>query len=128
MKQPNPKSISVNQSNMSLDHNDSSFGSDGQPCTNITNKYNISNFFKHIYSLKSINVSVQPVQSSPSLSLSSTSLTNSDNQLKTSSSKQFWMPDEQVKECFQCSQKFTTIRRRHVIFALSFCFCLNKII
>jgi hypothetical protein len=30
-------------------------------------------------------------------------------------SKQFWMPDDQVKECYECNEKFTTFRRRHVI-------------
>ena len=29
-------------------------------------------------------------------------------------SREFWMPDDQVKECFECNDKFTTFRRRHV--------------
>lgn len=118
MKQPNPKSINVNQSKMSLDQNEYSIGPDGQPSSSNYNKYTISNFFKQIYSLKSINVSMPPVQSSSNLSQSSANSTNSDNLLNTNASKQFWMPDEQVKECFQCTQKFTTIRRRHVIFKI----------
>ena len=28
-------------------------------------------------------------------------------------SREFWMPDDQVKECFECNDKFTTFRRRH---------------
>ncbi|KAG8520962.1 1-phosphatidylinositol 3-phosphate 5-kinase, partial [Galemys pyrenaicus] len=27
--------------------------------------------------------------------------------------KQYWMPDSQCKECYDCSEKFTTFRRRH---------------
>ncbi|XP_078260363.1 1-phosphatidylinositol 3-phosphate 5-kinase isoform X8 [Rhinoraja longicauda] len=27
--------------------------------------------------------------------------------------KQYWMPDSQCKECYDCSDKFTTFRRRH---------------
>ncbi|XP_073489524.1 1-phosphatidylinositol 3-phosphate 5-kinase isoform X2 [Aquarana catesbeiana] len=27
--------------------------------------------------------------------------------------KQYWMPDNQCKECYDCSEKFTTFRRRH---------------
>lgn len=98
---------------MSLDQNDNTICTDGQSFGINSNKYNISNFFKHIYSLKSINV---PFQSSSNYNQSSNSLKNSENNQNTNGSKQFWMPDEQVKECFQCSQKFTTIRRRHVVF------------
>ncbi|XP_022098381.1 1-phosphatidylinositol 3-phosphate 5-kinase-like isoform X2 [Acanthaster planci] len=27
--------------------------------------------------------------------------------------KQYWMPDSQCKECYECSERFTTLRRRH---------------
>nr|CAH7765824.1 unnamed protein product [Callosobruchus chinensis] len=27
--------------------------------------------------------------------------------------KQYWMPDSVSKECYECSEKFTTFRRRH---------------
>ncbi|XP_038047871.1 1-phosphatidylinositol 3-phosphate 5-kinase-like [Patiria miniata] len=27
--------------------------------------------------------------------------------------KQYWMPDSQCKECYECGEKFTTLRRRH---------------
>uniref|UniRef100_A0A3Q4BCU0 1-phosphatidylinositol 3-phosphate 5-kinase n=1 Tax=Mola mola TaxID=94237 RepID=A0A3Q4BCU0_MOLML len=27
--------------------------------------------------------------------------------------KQYWMPDNQCKECYDCNEKFTTFRRRH---------------
>ncbi|XP_070364594.1 1-phosphatidylinositol 3-phosphate 5-kinase isoform X9 [Equus asinus] len=27
--------------------------------------------------------------------------------------KQYWMPDSQCRECYDCSEKFTTFRRRH---------------
>ncbi|KAJ3592606.1 hypothetical protein NHX12_007733 [Muraenolepis orangiensis] len=27
--------------------------------------------------------------------------------------KQYWMPDSQCKECYDCNEKFTTFRRRH---------------
>ncbi|XP_010564017.1 PREDICTED: 1-phosphatidylinositol 3-phosphate 5-kinase isoform X12 [Haliaeetus leucocephalus] len=33
--------------------------------------------------------------------------------LKDSDLKQYWMPDSQCKECYDCSEKFTTFRRRH---------------
>jgi hypothetical protein len=55
---------------------------------NDNNKYNISNVLKHVYT------QMQP---------------NSDPQ----ASREFWMPDDQVKECFECNEKFTTFRRRH---------------
>ncbi|XP_074643443.1 1-phosphatidylinositol 3-phosphate 5-kinase-like isoform X3 [Tubulanus polymorphus] len=32
---------------------------------------------------------------------------------KDSDFKQYWMPDDNCKECFECSDKFTTFRRRH---------------
>lgn len=58
------------------------------------NKYNISNVLKQVYTLMQ---------------------RNSDPE----SSREFWMPDDQVKECFECNEKFTTFRRRHV------CLCVN---
>lgn len=27
--------------------------------------------------------------------------------------KQYWMPDENCKECYECGEKFNTFRRRH---------------
>lgn len=33
--------------------------------------------------------------------------------LQDSDLKQYWMPDSQCKECYDCSEKFTTFRRRH---------------
>ena len=27
--------------------------------------------------------------------------------------KQYWMPDEHCKECYECGDKFNTFRRRH---------------
>ncbi|KAJ8019885.1 1-phosphatidylinositol 3-phosphate 5-kinase [Holothuria leucospilota] len=30
-----------------------------------------------------------------------------------SSFRQYWMPDSQCKECYECGEKFTTFRRRH---------------
>lgn len=122
VKQSNRKSIKADQSKMSLDQNDNTTCNDGQSLGINSNKYNISNFFKHIYSLKSINVSIQPFQSSSNLNQSNASLINAENNQNTNASKQFWMPDEQVKECFQCSQKFTTIRRRHVVLFYQFNF------
>lgn len=34
-------------------------------------------------------------------------------QSKDSDLKQYWMPDSQCKECYDCNEKFTTFRRRH---------------
>lgn len=100
-----------------------------------SNRYNISNLLKHIYSLK---YSQKPSQASLSASSSSMSASssvlpamatsndqstaslrtsNAESPSATSTSghhKQFWMPDDQVKECFECNEKFTTFRRRHV--------------
>lgn len=33
--------------------------------------------------------------------------------LQDSDLKQYWMPDSQCKECYDCNEKFTTFRRRH---------------
>ena len=32
---------------------------------------------------------------------------------KESNFKQYWMPDENCKECYECEEKFNTFRRRH---------------
>ena len=32
---------------------------------------------------------------------------------KESNFKQYWMPDENCKECYECGEKFNTFRRRH---------------
>lgn len=32
---------------------------------------------------------------------------------KKSDFKQYWMPDENCKECYECGEKFNTFRRRH---------------
>ena len=78
-----------------------------------SDKYNLSNVLKHIYTLKYGQKS-----SGSSQAPSNTHQTQSNDQ-----SKQFWMPDDQVKECFECNDKFTTFRRRHVkIFSHFFCF------
>jgi hypothetical protein len=110
------------------------------------NKYNISNIIKQIYALKYLQRSNQPSQqqqqaqqpqqqsimsqsSLPSASSSTAMLVNSqDGSIATNTAasaatptnagntKQFWMPDDQVKECFECNEKFTTFRRRHVLY------------
>uniref|UniRef100_A0A3Q2FQR5 1-phosphatidylinositol 3-phosphate 5-kinase n=1 Tax=Cyprinodon variegatus TaxID=28743 RepID=A0A3Q2FQR5_CYPVA len=35
------------------------------------------------------------------------------SQFQDSDLKQYWMPDSQCKECYDCNEKFTTFRRRH---------------
>ena len=75
---------------------------------NTDNKYNISNVLKHIYSMKYVQKSNQSNNNANNAGAIST-----DNNLPTS--RQFWMPDDQVKECYECNDKFTTFRRRHVI-------------
>jgi hypothetical protein len=72
-------------------------------------KYNLSNVIKHIYALK---YGQKPNNSSNNNSNISASLVAS---AQSDTSKQFWMPDDQVKECFECNDKFTTFRRRHVL-------------
>lgn len=42
------------------------------------------------------------------LALPSPPLPSQDSDLK-----QYWMPDSQCKECYDCNEKFTTFRRRH---------------
>ena len=32
---------------------------------------------------------------------------------KESDFKQYWMPDDHCKECYECGEKFNTFRRRH---------------
>ena len=94
------------------------------------NRYNISNLLKHIYSLKYSQKPATPTASASSTSvLTATSTStatlatasNSDQAVaaktqgeSTHQHKQFWMPDDQVKECYECNEKFTTFRRRHV--------------
>ncbi|KAM6934766.1 1-phosphatidylinositol 3-phosphate 5-kinase isoform 3-T3 [Xenentodon cancila] len=36
-----------------------------------------------------------------------------DGRSQDSDLKQYWMPDSQCKECYDCNEKFTTFRRRH---------------
>lgn len=103
------------------------------------NRYNISNLLKHIYSLKYSQKPATPTASASSTSVVSTATStstatlaatasNSDQAVATKTQgesthqhKQFWMPDDQVKECYECNEKFTTFRRRHVIKYLSLC-------
>lgn len=101
---------------------------------NNNTKYNISNVLKHIYALKYVQKSNQNIQSnngngetvnnSDNVSISS----NNPNNTANTGDKQFWMPDDQVKECFECNDKFTTFRRRHVniFFCLLFIFNINN--
>ncbi|CAF0732180.1 unnamed protein product [Brachionus calyciflorus] len=116
VQQPNPKeSINAAKKMNSIeDQNNEDSGLDSLTASSNNNvqKYNITNLLKHIYSLKSINPSLQSTQSSPSLSHSSLNSIG-QNEQQSNAAKQFWMPDEQVKECFQCNEKFTTFRRRH---------------
>jgi hypothetical protein len=58
-----------------------------------TDKFNNPNVLKRIYALKYLQRSTD---------------------INSLSSREFWMPDDQVKECFECNDKFTTFRRRHV--------------
>jgi hypothetical protein len=62
--------------------------------SSTTDKYNNPNVLKRIYALKYLQRSTD---------------------INSLSSREFWMPDDQVKECFECNDKFTTFRRRHVI-------------
>lgn len=131
------KSSMLNNSNAS-ESDLSSMASSAASATsqNDNNRYNISNLLKHIYTLKySTQKSPQQQQQqvgggqsvSASVSASTGQLNNdpssaADNvnagaaQSAANSLKQFWMPDDQVKECFECNEKFTTFRRRHVLF------------
>ena len=83
--------------------------------------YNISNVLKHMYTLKQRQTSnsnnSQQASSSinnPSTNNPSTSQSNQPSSFQIVTSKQFWMPDDQVKECFECNDKFTMFNRRHV--------------
>jgi hypothetical protein len=104
------------------------------------NKYNISNVLKYIYTLKYVQKSTQSggtvtlppsvmaesIQTNSTFNQSVASPSNSGSPVAGSvsggnssatnspTSKQFWMPDDQVKECYECNEKFTTFRRRHV--------------
>ncbi len=71
--------------------------------------YNLPNVIKHIYALKH---GQKPISSNSSNNSNSSASLATTAQSDTS--KQFWMPDDQVKECFECNDKFTTFRRRHV--------------
>jgi hypothetical protein len=125
--------------------NNSNDKSSENNATTDTNKYNLSNVLKHIYTLTYDQRSNQKVKTSnesdlannkqvSSLSLPTTSTNASTNSLGSASGsslsptnstqRQFWMKDDQVKECFECNEKFTTFRRRHVTFS-SFSFVLN---
>ena len=64
-----------------------------------SDKYNIPNVLKHIYSLKYLQRSGTDI---------------------SGTSKEFWMPDDQVKECFECNDTFSFVRRRHVNFNFQF--------
>jgi hypothetical protein len=104
VEQPNPS-----KSTMSSNAEHTSYEADA---STATPKYNVTNLLKHIYSLKTVNPApLAHVQSASSINSSNSSLA-SEPQLNTA--KQFWMRDEQVKECYQCNEKFTTFRRRHV--------------
>ena len=83
------------------------------------NAVNISNVFKQIYNMKYLQRS-SAIQSpanagnqSPAATLDSPTTLNTGSDLR-----QFWLPDDQVKECYECNEKFTTFRRRHVSFGL----------
>ena len=113
---------------------------------NNSHRFNMSNVLKYIYTLKygqkpTDNSTELTSASSGSLNTNSSSLNsstayltslpiNNNNIINTSnagnlalassqSSKQFWMPDDQVKECYECNEKFTTFRRKHVSVCLS---------
>jgi hypothetical protein len=86
--------------------------------SNSSGSYSISNVFRYIYTLKT-----NQKPSSSALNDDKKS-TNSQNSSRSSinlnainendgATKQFWMPDDQVKECYECNEKFTTFRRRH---------------
>ncbi|XP_063396622.1 1-phosphatidylinositol 3-phosphate 5-kinase-like isoform X1 [Mytilus trossulus] len=45
--------------------------------------------------------------------LSSIVRTGTPQTYKDSDFKQYWMPDESCRECYDCGDKFTTFRRRH---------------
>ena len=76
-------------------------------------KYNISNVLKHIYTLKYVQRTDQPVNST---AVNSNETALPAGAIKTGTARQFWMPDDQVKECFECNDKFTMFNRRHVYY------------
>lgn len=96
-----PDTISTNKPNLPNKQNSS--GSD---------KYNISNVLKHMYTLK--YVQRQSVSPDKALEAVTAAAAPPSPFKATSTSKQFWMPDDQVKECFECNDKFTMFNRRHV--------------
>ncbi len=83
--------------------------------------YNISNVLKHMYTLKqrqtsntnnNHNASSNPKNTNNN---QATPQPNQSSSFQIVTSKQFWMPDDQVKECFECNDKFTMFNRRHVM-------------
>jgi hypothetical protein len=92
-----------------------------QNISNTNNENSTTGGGTSMINLYSSSASSLPVQTSTASSFSSSSaaqLPHLSDSLGVSSgsakSKQFWMPDDQVKECYDCNSKFTTIRRRHV--------------
>lgn len=105
-------SMSINSNvnnNSNEDQNANSPIKSLNPSGSSSDKYNLSNVIKHIYALK---YGQKPNNNQNTNSNSSAPIPNPAAQSDTS--KQFWMPDDQVKECFECNDKFTTFRRRHV--------------
>jgi hypothetical protein len=102
-------SMSIN-SNIPVQNDDqiSDSPSKSQTSSTSSDKYNLSNVIKHIYALK---YGQKQNNSSSNSSNNNVSLATA---VQSDTSKQFWMPDDQVKECFECNDKFTTFRRRHV--------------
>ncbi|XP_028967984.1 1-phosphatidylinositol 3-phosphate 5-kinase [Galendromus occidentalis] len=49
----------------------------------------------------------------------------SSSDLSDSAFKQFWMPDSNCKECYECGAKFTTFKRRHHCRICGRIFCAN---
>ena len=86
------------------------------PNSSGSDKYNISNVLKHMYTLKYVQrQSVNQDKPSTAAEAVATAAASPSPFKANSSSKQFWMPDDQVKECFECNDKFTMFNRRHVI-------------
>ena len=49
----------------------------------------------------------------------------SSSDLSDSAFKQFWMPDSNCRECYECGAKFTTFKRRHHCRICGRIFCAN---
>lgn len=87
-------------------------------------RYTISNVLKQMYTLKymqrqtvsSLNqqASLQQQQQQPVAPNTGANEPSNSSTFQIPTSKQFWMPDDQVKECFECNDKFTMFNRRHV--------------